>query len=54
MSFQLRTRPEADRDLIEARAWYVRQSTQAAERFHEAIEATFASITENPLKYPAI
>jgi toxin ParE1/3/4 len=54
MNFQLRTRPEADRDLIEARAWYERQSPLAAERFHEAIEAIFASITEGPLKYRAI
>ena len=46
MRFQLRTRPEAERDLLEARSWYERRSPQAAEHFREAIEATFASIAE--------
>lgn len=54
MSFRLRTRPEADRDLIEARRWYEGQSPLAAERFRKAIEATFASIAEGPLKYGVI
>ncbi len=44
--------PEADADLLEARAWYDRISTDLGERFALAVEATIEAIALHPLQFP--
>jgi len=44
-------RPEAEAELLEARAWYELQRIDLDRVFAEAVEATVAAITRNPLAY---
>jgi plasmid stabilization system protein ParE len=44
--------PEANEDLLEARAWYDNIRPELGERFALAVEATVAAIAEHPLQFP--
>jgi plasmid stabilization system protein ParE len=46
--------PEANEDLLEARAWYDNIRPQLGERFALAVEATIAAIGEHPTQFPVI
>jgi plasmid stabilization system protein ParE len=46
--------PEANEDLLEARAWYDNIRPQLGERFALAVEATVEAIVEHPLQFPVI
>ena len=45
--------PEANDDLLEARAWYDNIRPRLGERFALAVEATIEAIAENQLQFPA-
>jgi plasmid stabilization system protein ParE len=44
--------PEANEDLLEARAWYDNIRPELGERFALAIEATVEALVEHPLQFP--
>ena len=46
--------PEANEDLLDARAWYDNISPDLGERFALAVEATVDVIAEHPLQFPII
>jgi plasmid stabilization system protein ParE len=46
--------PEANEDLLDARAWYDNIRPQLGERFAFAVEATVAAIAEHPLQFPVV
>ena len=46
--------PDANEDLLEARAWYDNIRTELSERFAEAVEATVETIAEHPLQFPVV
>jgi plasmid stabilization system protein ParE len=46
--------PDANEDLLEARAWYDNIHTELGERFAEAVEATVETIAEHPLQFPVV
>lgn len=46
--------PEANDDLLEARAWYDDIRVELGERFALAVEATVEAIAEHPLQFPVV
>ncbi len=46
--------PEANEDLLEARAWYDNIRPELGERFALAVEATLEAIAEHPLQFPVV
>jgi len=46
--------PEANEDLLEARAWYDNIRTELGERFALAVEATVAAIAGQPLQFAVV
>lgn len=44
--------PEANEDLLDARAWYYNIRPQLGEHFALAVEATVRAISEHPLQFP--
>ena len=46
--------PEANEDLLDARAWYDNIRPQLGERFAVAVEATVEAIAERPLQFPVV
>ena len=46
--------PEANRDLLEARAWYANIRPELGERFGLAVEATVEVLAEHPLQFPLV
>jgi hypothetical protein len=46
--------PEANEDLLEARAWYDNIRSELGERFALAVEATVEAIAENPMQFPVV
>ena len=46
--------PEANEDLLEARAWYDRIRPELGERFALTVEATVEAIAERPLQFPVV
>jgi plasmid stabilization system protein ParE len=46
--------PEANKDLLEARAWYDKIRPRLGERFAQAVEATVECLTEHPLQFPVV
>lgn len=46
--------PEANEDLLDARAWYDNIRQQLGERFALAVESTVEAITEHPLQFPVV
>ena len=54
MSQGLILRPEAEKDIAEAAAWYDQQRAGLSLQFRAALDRTFSSIDENPLLYAAV
>jgi toxin ParE1/3/4 len=46
--------PEANEDLLAARAWYDNIRPQLGERFVLVVEATVEAIAERPLQFPVV
>jgi plasmid stabilization system protein ParE len=46
--------PDANEDLLEARAWYDNIRPHLGERFALAVEATVEVIAEHPLQFPVV
>ena len=46
--------PEANEDLLEARAWYDNISPDLWDRFALAVEATVEAVAENPSQFPVV
>jgi hypothetical protein len=46
--------PEANEDLLEARAWYDNIRSELGERFALAVEATVDAISEHPMQFPVV
>ena len=46
--------PEANEDLLEARAWYSNIRPEIGERFALTVAATVDAITEHPLQFPLV
>ena len=46
--------PEANEDLLEARAWYDNIGPDLGERFALAVDATVEAIAEHPLQFPVV
>ena len=46
--------PEANEDLLEARAWYDNIRPELGERFALAVEATVEALAEHPLQFPVV
>ena len=46
--------PEANEDLLEARAWYDKVRPELGERFALAVEATVEAMAEHPLQFPVV
>ena len=46
--------PEANEDLLEARAWYDNIRRELGDRFALAVEAAVEAITENPMQFPVV
>jgi plasmid stabilization system protein ParE len=46
--------PEANEDLLEARAWYDNIRPELGERFAVAVEATVESVAEHPRQFPVV
>ena len=51
MTFDLIIKPEAERDLAEALAWYERQRPGLGKRFVAAHDVTIATIRRNPAAF---
>jgi len=47
-------RPEAEAELLDARAWYEGQRIGLGDRFAAAVEATIVAILQNPSAYPRV
>ena len=46
--------PEANEDLLEARAWYDNIRPELGERFALAVEAAVEAISEHPMQFPVV
>jgi toxin ParE1/3/4 len=46
--------PEANEDLLDARAWYDNIRLQLGHRFALAVEATITAIAEHPVQFPVV
>jgi plasmid stabilization system protein ParE len=46
--------PQANEDLLEARAWYDKIRPELGERFALAVEATVEAIAEHPMQSPVV
>jgi plasmid stabilization system protein ParE len=46
--------PEANEDLLEARAWYDNIRPELGERFALAVEDAVEALAEHPLQFPAV
>ena len=46
--------PEANEDLLDARAWYEKIRPQLGQRFAAAVEVTVEAIAERPLQFPIV
>ncbi|MGC2256757.1 MAG: type II toxin-antitoxin system RelE/ParE family toxin [Candidatus Sulfotelmatobacter sp.] len=46
--------PEANEDLLEARAWYDNIRPQLGERFAQALDAVVETLMEHPLQFPVV
>ena len=54
MTLPVRTRPQADADLLEARAWYDAQEPGRGTVFFEAVSAIVHRIADMPLAFPLV
>jgi len=51
---RLAFRPEAQSELLDARAWYEGQRAGLGQLFAAAVEVTIDAILQNPLAYPRV
>ena len=54
MTFELRLRPEAEREFADAALWYEEQGLALGHQFLDEALAAFSTITETPLMYPIV
>ena len=54
MTFPVVWTPEANEDLLEARAWYDNIRPELGERFALAVEATVEALAEHPVQFPVV
>ena len=54
MSFSVRVRPRARKDIEEASRWYESQQSGLGNEFVDEVQSTFSRIGENPSSYPEI
>lgn len=54
MTNKIYIRPEAERDLADAAAWYEIQRSGLGHRFLDEVNAIFLKISETPLIYPNV
>lgn len=54
MTPRLVFRPQAEAELLDARAWYERERVGLGAIFAAAIESTVTAILQNPLAYPRV
>lgn len=54
MTYEIRLREEAEKDLYEAATWYERQRNGLGKDFLDAASSTFAKIATNPNQFPAV
>ena len=54
MTPRLVFRPEAEAELLDARAWYEGERIGLGANFAVAVEATVAAILQDPLAYPRV
>ena len=46
--------PDANEDLLEARAWYDNIRPALGDRFASAVEATIKAIAQHPMQFPIV
>ena len=46
--------PEAERELLEARSWYLAENASVARSFAEAVDSAFAAVLEFPDAWPKV
>ena len=54
MTFPVVWTPEANEDLLDARAWYDHIGPHLGERFALAVEAAVEMVADSPLQFPVI
>jgi plasmid stabilization system protein ParE len=54
MSLRVVLRPEAEADLLAARAWYEQERSELAEAFSDSFEAMIARLEAMPELYPVV
>ncbi len=54
MTYQVRFRKEAERDIEDAAQWYETQSQGLGHNYLDQISEAVAKIAENPLQYPVV
>lgn len=54
MSYTLLVRPVAERDLAEARAWYLEQAPHVVDRLEQSVDDVFRRLVEAPFRYRTI
>ena len=54
MRLPVRTRPQVDADLLEARTWYAEQEAGRGTAFFEAVSAMVHRIADMPLAFPIV
>lgn len=54
MTLEVRLRPEAERDLVEAASWYEEQQSGLGHRFLDEVLKAFSAIGERPSLYPIV
>ena len=54
MTLEIRLRPEAERDLLDAANWYEEQQNSLGQQFLDKALAGFSAIAEKPFLYPIV
>lgn len=54
MTLEVRLRPEAERDLLDAASWYEEHQRGLGQQFLDEALAAFSAIAERPFLYPSV
>ena len=54
MTVEVRLRPEADQDLLDAALWYEGQRSGLGKQFLDEVAAIFTTIAKTPVMYPTV
>jgi plasmid stabilization system protein ParE len=54
MTYRVRLRDEAERDLADAASWYERQRTRLGHEFLDDVQSLLDRIAEQPLTFPIV